>query len=54
MTPCPLCAEPPHPGKPCYAQLTEWKDKDRKRHIDQLSDMIPDHIYSVKIKEDGE
>jgi hypothetical protein len=53
--PCPLCDEPPHPGKPCYAQLkAEWKDKDRKRHIEKLSDMIPDHIYSARIKEGGE
>jgi hypothetical protein len=52
--PCPLCDEPPHPGKPCYAQLkAEWKDKDIKRHIEKLSDMIPDHIYSARIKEGG-
>jgi hypothetical protein len=37
MTPCPLCAQPDHPGRPCYADLRiEWKRLEAEKMLREL------------------
>jgi hypothetical protein len=54
MTPCPLCAQPDHPGKPCYAELrNEWKRQEAEKSIAEMLGGLPEwpEIQEMMIRE---